>query len=211
MKITTTVVATATALLLFAGAAFTPPNVSSAPRVPQHEVIEQKRNNLMLVHEIGSEIGHPETLQAILLQETNGGTSTLVGNPTAPVRQRSYGLMQVQIGAARSILSRYPELLEKYFNGKRVTHITDTEMVQFLTTNHEGNVRIAAYHFRLYFNMVGGDWSKAVAAYNVGIGGVKRITKPDSFKYVREIKQKLQTIVQPFNRKHDLVAVEAGE
>lgn len=201
MRITTTVVALATTIsLLFSSSLLT--TVQSTPRITNQEYIERKTENLLLVRQVGEEVGHAETLQAILLQETNGGTSSLVGNPAAPLRNRSYGLMQVQITAARSMLRRYPELADRYFPDRKASTLSDKEIADFLVANHEGNVRIAAHHFRLYFNMVGGDWARAVAAYNVGIGGVKKIQQPEAFGYVREIKHKLHKIVQPFNRKH---------
>lgn len=160
--------------------------------------------NLRAVYMIGAEIGHPETLQAMLLQETNGGLSERVGAKHAPVNKRSYGLMQVQIVAARSVLQRFTNLMEQYFPQRAYRSVTDKEIVNLLLDNDEANIRIAAYHFNLYMKLSNGNWNKAVAAYNMGIGNAMKISNHGDVSYVRDIKQKLNTIVRVFNRNNEL-------
>lgn len=160
--------------------------------------------HLRTVFLIGSEVGHPETLQAMLLQETNGGLSDRVGARHEPAHRRSYGLMQVQIVAARSVLQRFSEVMDKYFPNRNVRSVTDREIVSLLLDNDEANVRIAAYHFNLYMKLSNGNWNKAVAAYNMGIGNAMKINNHGDVRYVREIKQKLATVVKVFNRNNEL-------
>lgn len=160
--------------------------------------------NMLKVRAIAQEFGHHETMQAILLQESNGGTGKPVGNPSASVRNRSYGLMQVQIVAARSILSRYPSISNEYFPGKLVSSITDKEIVSLLLHNDEANIRIAVQHFDLYLTLSKGNWTKAVAAYNMGIGNANKTTSFANNHYVRSIKTHIQTTVKPFNRTNSL-------
>lgn len=71
--------------------------------------------------------------------------------------------------------------------------------MDLLVTNEEANIRIAAYHFKLYLALSKGNWERAVAAYNVGIGAVKRIGNPSNFGYVKAIKTKLAAL-KPFNK-----------
>lgn len=160
--------------------------------------------HLRNVFEIGSEIGLPETLQAILLIETNGGESERVGSKHAPYTLRSYGLMQLQIGSARSILERNSNLLEQYFPERTYRSISNKEIVSLLLTNDEANVTIAAYLLKLYLHLSKGNWSKAVAAYNMGIGNALKITNHGEVEYVRRVKQKLNTTVRIFNRNNEL-------
>jgi len=160
---------------------------------------------LKRVFEIGTEIGNPETLQAILMQESKG-IKHAVGNPKAPLSQRSYGLMQVQLGAARSILQRQPDLLNEIFPDRTLKSIKDPELAEMLIHNDEANIRIAAYHFNLYLKLCKGNWHKAVAAYNVGIGGVQNISNPAEYSYVREIKRKMDRIIKPFNTRNELLS-----
>lgn len=177
------------------------PEPPAPPKIPPNPVSEY----LKKVHRIGAEVGeHPETLQAILLQETNGGRAERIGNRSSPVGKRSYGLMQVQVVAARSILQRYPEVLTKYFKTRTYKSLADEEIITLLLANDEANVRIAAYHFKLYLSLSNNNWAKAVAAYNMGIGNAGKINNHADVKYVREIKHKIDTVVRKFNQNHGL-------
>jgi hypothetical protein len=164
--------------------------------------------NLKKVYVVAREVGHPETLQAILLLETRGGKSVPIGNRESPVGKRSYGLMQVQVVAARSILQRNPSLFKRYFPERTYNSVLDEEIIALLLTNDEANIRIAAHHFKLYLQLSDGDWDRAVAAYNVGIGGVENIPDPAEFEYVIKIKAKLEEDVRPFNRKNGLLLTQ---
>lgn len=164
-----------------------------------HEEVEK---NLRKVYEVGQEVGHPETLQAILLQESGGVLPALRNKQ--PSLTTSYGLMQVQINSAKSILTRYPQLMSLYFPERKVRSLSNKEVMELLIFNTDANIRIAAYHFNLYAEMSNGDLDRALAAYNVGIGAVKRITNPSKFGYVVDIKKRLVAI-HPFNRLHGLV------
>lgn len=157
--------------------------------------------NLRKVFEVGQEVGHPETLQAILLQESSGVTPPLKSK--LPSLTVSYGLMQVQINSAKSVLARFPELMERYFPQRSVKNVTNKEVMDLLVTNDDANIRIAAYHFNLYLALSNGNWDRAVAAYNVGIGAVKRIGNPSQFGYVKDIKKRLH-MIKPFNHLNDL-------
>jgi Transglycosylase SLT domain len=160
--------------------------------------------SLKTVYLVGREVGNPETLQAILLQETRGGQTEPIGNKDSPVGKRSYGLMQVQVVAARSIFTRYSEVYQRYFPTRKYDTIADEEIIALLLTNDEANIRIAAYHFKLYLQLSSGDWDRAVAAYNAGIGAVNNIPIPAEFDYVIKVKAKMETEVRTFNRKHGL-------
>lgn len=161
-------------------------------------------DNMKLAYAIGSEIGHPETMQALMLQES-GGRSAVIGNKNASVSKRSYGIMQVQIVAARSVMQRYPDIKERYFPDRRSSSITNQELVDLLLSNDEANIRIAAYHFRLYLSIAKGNWDRAVAGYNMGIGNAIHLHNPSDVDYVVSVKQKLNKIVKPFNHKNDML------
>lgn len=156
--------------------------------------------NLRKVYTIGTEVGNAETLQAIMLQESGGRNVEPVGNKNSPVGKRSYGLMQVQLVAARSIFERYPSLLQRYFPTRTYGSVADEEIIALLLTDDDANIRIAAYHFRLYLSLVHGNWERAVAANNAGIGGVKKIPDVSQYDYVIKVKAKLEA-VKRLNRK----------
>jgi hypothetical protein len=149
-------------------------------------------NNLTLAHTIGKEVGYPDTIQAIMLQESNGGLNPRLSS------SGSYGIMQVQVVAARSVFIHYPDLSNRYFPGKRV--VSNTDIIHLLITNKEANIRIASYHFKLYMTIAKGNWDKAVAGYNRGIGRVLQMSNCASVGYVKDIRSKKTTVIAEFNR-----------
>lgn len=160
--------------------------------------------NLKKVYDIAKNIGHPETMQAILMQESGGGVANPVGNLKSPVGKRSYGIMQVQVVAARSILTRYPETFERYFPDRKYSSVSDEEIIALLIRNDEANIRIATQHFGLYLSLSNGDWNKAVAAYNMGIGNANKRSDHANVSYVKEIKARMIKLVKPFNKNNGI-------
>lgn len=155
--------------------------------------------NLILVYQIGKEVlGKPEYLQSIMMQESKG-VSGLIGNKSAPPSKRSYGLMQVQIPSARSILRSNDEVMDRYFPNRSIKSVKDGEIERLLLRNDEANVRIAAYHYKRDLNDSRGNVDRSLASYNLGSGGVQRIRNYAKFPYVVGVKNQLKRIVQPFN------------
>lgn len=155
--------------------------------------------NLILVHQIGKEVlGRPEYLQSIMMQESKG-VSGLIGNKSAPQSKRSYGLMQVQIPSARSILRLHDDVMDRYFPNRSIKSVKDAEIERLLLRNDEANVRIAAYHYKRDLRESRGNVDRSLASYNLGSGGVLRIRNHAKFPYVVGVKNQLKRIVQPFN------------
>ena len=157
-------------------------------------------HNMLKVRAIAKEFGHHETMQAILLQESNGGTAHPVGNLNSPIGKRSYGIMQVQLVAGRSVLSRNPSLVDRYFPNRKLSSITDEEIIALLLKNDEANIRIAVHHFDIYMSIAKGDWMKAVAAYNMGIGNALKRSTVNDVPYVKSIQSRIHSTVRPFNK-----------
>lgn len=175
---------------------------ASVPLAPPTDTTSR---HLVTVYEVASKYGHPEVMQAILMQESNGGTHpTLIGSSNAPISKRSYGVMQVQVATARSMLERYDLLRDNYFPTREIARVSDKEIRLMLLQNHRANIEISAALFALYLQLSNGSVDRAIAAYNVGIGGVKRLRSPSTFKYVREVRQKLKAVVNPFNEQYGL-------
>lgn len=165
-------------------------------------------NNMKLVYTISYSIDPSvtTTMQSILLQETGGGVSSLVGNPTAPKLHRSYGLMQIQVATARSVLTRHPDLCFDLFSTYNCSNgIRDDAIIDVLLHDPVANIKIATYNFQLYLEMSKGSWVRAVAGYNAGIGAALKMKNPAKFTYVREISRKQSTLVVPFNEQHDML------
>jgi len=156
---------------------------------------------LKMAKEIGAEIGYPETLQAIALQETHAGHyGNRIGDVNEAVGKRSYGIMQVKVATARFVFNNYPYLKDQYFGNRKIRNITSEEIIVLLMSNDEACMEIAAMNLQKMLDFSGGEWSKAVAAYNAGWGNAKKMKTPRKFKYVRHINKRIKKEVRPFNK-----------
>lgn len=111
----------------------------------------------------GLKIGHPETMVAIAYQETRGGRYKftphgVVGDSFARFGNRSYGVMQVKISAAREVLRRHPGL---------GTFPTDEHLLVALLTDHVFNIRVASLYFQMQLQRFR-HWRTALVAYSAG-------------------------------------------
>lgn len=149
--------------------------------------LSSKQKKLLEIAKIeGDKIGFPETIQAILLQETLAGILGPVGDKGNGFGKRSYCHMQIKVDSARNVLKEYPDL---------GTWETNEELIAELLTNDEFCIKIGSLYFSLLFETTN-NWNKAVLAYNRGLRGSKL---GDINNYVRNIKQKIKGIVRPFN------------
>lgn len=156
---------------------------------------------LKMAYEIGKQFGLSETLQGILLVESNAGRAP-IADYKLPVAKRSYGIMQVQPGAARSVFTRVPHIMEQFFPHRSYKSITDSEIIKLLSYNAEANLIIATHHLNIYMTLASHRWDVAVAGYNMGIGGALRSANHAQRTYVKKVKRYIQQIVHPFNDKY---------
>jgi len=161
----------------------------------------QQRNLLTLAWHIGKEVGYPETVQSILLQETLAGKlGNRIGDTVLPTMKRSYGVMQVKAGTARQVLRLNPDLRKKYFpQFKSEKKIRDEEIIIQLIQDDVFTIKVAALYFA-HQRRFAKSWSVAVVAYNQGLGGARHLTAPKEHKYYRKIVQRLIKEVRPFNK-----------
>ncbi len=161
---------------------------------------EQERV-LKLAYDVGQEIGWPETIQAIVLQESlAGGFGYKVGDANLRVGKRSYGVAQVKVATARFVLNNYHELKDQYYGARKLRSVHDEEIIVLLMTDDEACMVIASRNFELMLKNAKGQWAKAVAAYNQGWGGQKKIQNHRKFIYVKHIQRRIKKQVRPFNK-----------
>jgi len=129
-------------------------------------------------------IGYPETIQAILLQETLAGKLGktdygYVGDLNKAIGKKSYGVMQVQLGTAKDAL-KHMGILHKFRS--------DEEIIVALMTDPTFCIEIATWHFKWLLDR-GLSWKDAVRAYNAGPGDL-----PAGDPYLKAIWTRIQTI-----------------
>lgn len=130
-------------------------------------------------------------LQAIALQESNGGLATVSSTG-------SYGIMQIQISTAIYVLRAHPSLVPVVGNHISWATASRTDVKRLLISDPVASIRIAHALLSDYLVISKGNLDRAVAAYNVGIGAVAHVHFT-TFKYVKDVKKYLTNIVQPFN------------
>ena len=165
---------------------------------------EQRKLMEMAFH-IGKEIGFPETIQSILLQETQAGAyGDRIGDINLPIGKRSYGVMQVKVATARKVLKKYPKLVEKYFPvRKELKRVRDEEIIIKLIQDDEFNIRLASLNFLMH-RKASKNWAQAVVAYNTGQGKANKIREHKKHQYYLKVLNKLIKDVRPFNEMANL-------
>jgi hypothetical protein len=116
----------------------------------------------------GQKIGYPETIQAICLQETLAGYLGRYGDKDKSKNLRSYGVMQLTLGTAKYIMEKHFKF--NFFG-------SDDEIIEALVKNDTFNILLGRVYFKYLLDKFEGEhlqWSKAVLAYNVGPGNVRK-------------------------------------
>jgi len=165
----------------------------------------EQRKLMTMAYYIGKEIGFPETMQSLLLQETRAGAlGDRIGDVNLPIGKRSYGVMQMKVATARKVLRKYPTLVPNYFpKRKSYKRVRDEEIIIKLIQDDEFNIRLAAMNFVIH-RQLSKSWAKAVVAYNTGQGAANKIFEPKKHVYYVHIVKKLISEVRPFNTKTKL-------
>jgi len=151
---------------------------------------------LTIAYTYGMEIGWPETVQAILLNEsltTIPKISYVVGDIKNGFGRRSYGRMQIQLLTAQFVITRYG----------LVEYPTEETLITRLITDDDFNIYIGSIYFNYLYKRFR-DWEAAVVAYNKGPGWVKNSREKVSKNlYLKNIRQLIINKVRPFNKKAD--------
>lgn len=127
---------------------------------------------------------NPEVIQSILLQETHAG-GLKVYKVANPGPQAYFGVGQIKLAAARDVLSRYPDLYQKFGFHTR----TDDEIKANLILNDEFNITIMTKYVKMLQTQYGYTGRQLVNAYNRGPGGVHAVD--DNFHYAVGAERKL--------------------
>jgi hypothetical protein len=80
------------------------------------------------------------------------------------VGRGSYGVWQVRLETARDVVNNNPEV----FNAG----MSNDELIALLMTDEMFCARIATHYFAWLYELSGGDWRRALLAYNRGPGRV---------------------------------------
>lgn len=147
--------------------------VSSNQQTSEYSSQSPDRQELLkTAYTIAKADGHknPEIVQAVLLQETDGGAhpKMRVSNPGP---NAYFGPMQLKLAAAKEVLARFPELFAKYYFQTR----TDEEIKANLILNDVFNVEVGSKYLLILQKQYGFTGVMLLNAYNRGPGGAKAV------------------------------------
>jgi len=165
------------------------------------ELSDIQQHVLKAAYKYGSQIKihgqtYGETVASIAYQESKAGSKcyqrngVIVGDRSKRGHYKSLGPMQVQIPAARDVERWYPSIFHGYFGQYSPT---DEELIVALLINIDFNIQVGAAYFKKMLKRKG-SWSKAILAYNRGVGN----DGTDPNDYVRKVKLWRIKIILPF-------------
>lgn len=172
----------------------TAPLVAAAGEKPAAETTILPYDNLMtLAYEEGKKIGYPETIQGLLLHETNGGRDR--GSANARRGNQAYGVMQVQLNTAKFVMSEIWGLPKSDLP-------PDHQLRQKIHNDDVLNIKIAVSYFKYLLSRYSGpaQWNKAVLSYNVGSYRLQKDGEAfDPNDFVDSVRTMIKTDVREFN------------
>jgi len=172
---------------------------------PSIKAIYTFHDLMKLSHRYGKLIGFPETMQAILLQETNGGRVRKTPSKSKNTfEQKSFGVMQIQPETAKFIMVN--------ILGQDESKIPPMHELKLLLKNNDNfSIHLATLYFKYLYDMYvdrgnvsGVAWRKALLAYNVGPGTLNEYGMNfDPNDYLNGIRDHLK-ILKEYNHTYQL-------
>lgn len=156
---------------------------------------------MKIAYNVGSEFGVPETIEGILLQETIAGKlGNRIGGVVEglPFGKRYYGVTQMKLVAVEDVLKNQPEYVRQYFNGRTLSKVAGEEIIAKLISNDEFAIRMATLYFVKYEKQ-SKSMDEAIAMYNQGPAGAKKLSDPSVFYYVEGVRAHIKYNVKRFN------------
>lgn len=175
------------------------PIFTSAEQIPTGGSNILPYGKLMRVaYQIGKEIGYPETIQGLLLQETNG--SRYRGPAKAAQNGQCYGVMQIKLNTAKFVLT-------KIWGLPKSDLLPDHRLRQKIHNDDVLNIKIATSYFEYLLSRNSGpaQWDKAVLSYNSGSYRLLedgKVDDPDG--YAESVRTMIKTDVQKFNSSNNI-------
>lgn len=157
-------------------------------KVPDNLTAKQHKM-LNFAYSVAQRDGHkyPPYIQGVLWQESMacGLKDFRVAGMQNKANDRYFGCMQIKVAAAKDVLSRFPDMW------KLLETKTDEEIQARLILDDEFNIRFGSKY--LLMMGINDNPSKAITAYNQGLGGAKTIDS-NTWHYTVKVKQHTQRL-----------------
>lgn len=138
-------------------------------------------DNFVLVKQHATLSGHPELIQALMMQESTGGLN-LKSNGNC------HGALQIMTTTAIGILKGDPQLREMYFSDRPMNKHTVADLLK----------KDVVFSIMVADRIVADGIQKSksidrtILSYNMGIKYLTHGGSPANYKYVREVKNKMK-------------------
>ena len=175
------------------------PMIASAEeKLPGRSTILPYDKLMSVAYQEGKKIGSPETIQGLLLCETNGGRYR--GVAKSAQNDPCYGVMQIKLDTAKFVMA-------KIWGLPKSGILADHQLRQKMRDDDVFNIKIATSYFKYLLSLFSGParWEKAVLSYNFGPHHLQWDDKaydPDS--YVKSVRTLINTDVRKFNSVHNI-------
>lgn len=170
---------------------------TGAPNESQKRVLRIAADEGAKVEALGETF--PLSMQLIALQETWAGAygrtpgGVIIGHADHyGVGRGSYGVWQVRLETARDVVSNNPDVFD--------SGMTNDELLALLMTDEVFCARVATHYFAWLYELSGGDWRRALLAYNRGPGRVGDGRDPR--RYIAGILAKKQWLERYWDEVH---------
>lgn len=152
----------------------------------QFRLSPKQLDNLLLVNEHATTSGHPEVIQALMLQESGAGINTKSNG-------NCHGVMQIMTSTAMGIVRSNTEFRQKHFG---VNSPTSNVIASKLKTDVVFSIEVADQILAGSLKRTS-DLNRAVLAYNMGEKYLKYGKTPMQYVYVRDISHKIKNTTAP--------------
>ncbi|MDR3630690.1 MAG: lytic transglycosylase domain-containing protein [Desulfocapsaceae bacterium] len=171
---------------------------SARERLAEESTILPYGKLMSVAYQEGKKIGCPETIQGLLLRETNGGRSR--GPAKAARNDQCYGVMQIKLDTAKFVLV-------KIWGLSKSDLLPDDQLRRKIRDDDVFNIKIATSYFKYLLSRFSGParWDKAVLSYNIGSYRLQDNGNAyDPNGYVKSVRTLINTDVQRFNSVHNI-------
>jgi hypothetical protein len=154
----------------------------------------QQLDNLLIAKQFSNKSGHPELIQALMLQESGAETNVKTNGGC-------YGPMQIRVSTAMAVVNTNTELRDKHFGNIKVT---TNAVINKLKTDITFSVEIVDSLLASSLEKTK-DLNRVIYAYNRGERYMLTVKNPGALHYVKSVRDKIQNttryIITPITEK----------
>ena len=152
----------------------------------------QQLDNLLLVKQFSHKSGHPEIIQALMLQES-GADIGVKSNGGC------YGPLQIKASTAYSVVIKDDDIRSRYFGE---SSLTTKAVIAKLKSDLAFSIELADTMLAHNLERTR-DLNRVIYAYNRGDKNMMTVKNPGSLPYVKSVSSRVKNLTQYINGQND--------